>query len=444
MKFKILFCFLFSLLLRAQDGFVLQNADKTVIKFKLINNLIFIPMTVNGVELNFLLDSGISETLLFSLENKEIDFKNVEKITFKGLGESVSVEALKSINNEVRIGKDFVDKSHTVFIVLDEDFNISQDIGIPVNGIIGYYFFKNHPVEINYIKKTITVYKDSSKFPKRIRKYSEFPMTVEQNKPYMLADVEMKHEKQSSKLLLDLGNTDAVWLFPVLIKDFVYNRPNIDDFLGRGFSGDIFGKRSRINSLFIGKFQLNKPIAAMPDEYSIQHLNIVKDRKGSIGSEILRRFSVVFDYPENKIYFRSNKYLDDPFLIDGSGLEIKQDGLLWEKEQVRVETAKTINPQTNEISVFNSNDNFQYKFTLKPVFKVAGTRKDSPAQKAGILKGDELISIDGKTANKLTLNKIQNILKTDASRKINIEIKRDEIPKKLELFLEDPIPYIEE
>jgi hypothetical protein len=39
-------------------------------------------------------------------------------------------------------------------------------------------------------------------------------MSVELNKPYMYADVEMKHEKQSSKLLLDLGNTDSVWLFP--------------------------------------------------------------------------------------------------------------------------------------------------------------------------------------------------------------------------------------
>jgi hypothetical protein len=39
-------------------------------------------MNVNGVELNFMLDSGISETLLFSLEDKNVDFRNVEKITF--------------------------------------------------------------------------------------------------------------------------------------------------------------------------------------------------------------------------------------------------------------------------------------------------------------------------------------------------------------------------
>ncbi len=443
MKIKLFLCLFWSFWINAQEGFVLENTDKTVIKFKLINNLIFIPMNVNGVELTFMLDSGIAETLLFSLENKEVDFKNIEKITFKGLGETVSVEALKSIKNNIRIGENFVDKSHTVFIVLDEDFNVSQDIGVPVNGIIGYYFFKNHPIEINYLKKTITVYKDSSKFPKRVKRYLEFPMSIEMNKPYMFADVEMKHEKQSSKLLLDLGNTDSVWLFPTLIKDFIYNRPNIDDFLGRGFSGDIFGKRSRINSLSIGNFKLNKPIASMPDEFSIQHLKLVKDRKGSIGSEIFRRFAIIFDYSGNKIYFKANQHLDDPFLIDGSGLEIKQDGLIWEKEQVQVKTSK-INPSTNEINVINNNpDSFQYKFTLKPVFIVSGTRKDSPAQKAGILKNDELITIDNKPSKEMTMSKIHAILKTDVSKKVKLEIKRNGLPMKIDFTLEDPIPYIE-
>lgn len=444
MKFLFIFSLIFGVWTNAQDGFVLDNADKTVIKFKLINNLIFIPMTVNGVELNFLLDSGVAETLLFSLENKDVDFKNIEKITFKGLGETVSIEALKSIKNDVVIGKNFTDKSHTIYLVLDEGFNISQDIGVPVNGIIGYYFFKNHPIEINYIKKTITVYKDKSKFPKKVSRYADFPMTVEFNKPYMFADVELKHNAQSSKLLLDLGNTDSVWLFPALIKDFIYNRPNIDDFLGRGFSGDIYGKRSRINSLSIGNFKLNKPIASMPDEFSIQHLKLVKDRKGSIGSEILRRFTVIFDYQDQRIYFKSNRYLDDPFLIDGSGLEIKQDGLLWEKEQVQVQTAKT-SRSTSEINVINNSpDSFQYKFTLKPIFLVSGTRKDSPAQKSGIFKNDQLITIDNKQTKEMTLNNIHKILKTDVSKKINLEIKRNGVPMKFEFTLEDPIPYIEE
>ncbi|MGS0748290.1 hypothetical protein [Halpernia sp. GG3] len=117
----------------------------------------------------------------------------------------------------------------------------------------------------------------------------------------------MTSDAKPSKLLLDLGNSDAIWLFPNLIKDFVYNRPNIQDYLGRGFNGDIFGKRSRIKELSIGDFNLEKPLIAMPDEYSIQHLTLVKERKGSVGNDVLRRFTVILDYPNKKIYLKKNR-----------------------------------------------------------------------------------------------------------------------------------------
>lgn len=133
-----------------------------------------------------------------------------------------------------------------------------------------------------------------------------------------------------------------------------------------------------------------------------------------------------------------------PFLIDGSGLEIKQDGLIWEQEEVQIKTAK-VNTASNEVNfVDNKPDKFQLKFALKPNFIVSGTRKDSPAQKAGILKNDKLITIDHKKAKELSLNKIHEILKTDVSRRIKLEIERNGIPMKFEFTLEDPIPYIEE
>ena len=57
---------------RAQEGFqFLANQTQVEIPFQLINNLIFVPITVNGIELNFLLDTGVEETLLFSLDDKK-------------------------------------------------------------------------------------------------------------------------------------------------------------------------------------------------------------------------------------------------------------------------------------------------------------------------------------------------------------------------------------
>ena len=85
----------------SQEGFQLETDKKKVtIPFQLINNLIFIPINVNGVELNFLLDTGVEETILLSLEDKEsLELKNVEKIKLRGLGSEEAIEGLKSKNN---------------------------------------------------------------------------------------------------------------------------------------------------------------------------------------------------------------------------------------------------------------------------------------------------------------------------------------------------------
>ena len=425
----------------SQTGFQINNGQKkTTLSFKLINNLIFIPVFINGVECTFLLDSGVNETILFSLENKDINFNDVEKIKFNGLGENLDIHGLKSVNNVVTIGKNFEDPQHTIFIIQDESINFSSHIGIPVNGIMGYQFFRNHPIEINYINKKITIYHELCKVGKKLSRFEEFPVSIELNKPYINAKVEMTNQPEDSKLLIDLGNSDAVWLFPALIKDFVYNRPNIDDYLGRGFNGDIFGKRSRIHAIYLGNFKFEKPLTAMPDEFSIQHLKIVKDRKGSIGSDILRRFTVLFSYEDQKVYLKRNKHYHDPFLFNKSGLDIKHDGLSWEQDLVKIETKKKAD---NAIEVFNNTEKLQYKFVLKPQYSVAGCRKNSPCDEAGIKKEDQIISINDKKVSDMNLQKINDIFKGEEDQLIKMTLKREAKTLQFQFQLKDPIPYQE-
>ena len=147
MKILSFLFLIFSLSINAQDGFqILEDKKKVNIPFRQINNLVFLDLKVNNVDLTFLLDTGVSETLLFSLENKEVVFENVEKIRFAGLGGSNYIEGIKSTQNKVEVNKTLVDFSHEIYIILDEDFNFSSHVGIPVNGIIGYHFFKNNPL----------------------------------------------------------------------------------------------------------------------------------------------------------------------------------------------------------------------------------------------------------------------------------------------------------
>lgn len=439
MKFRLfLLGLLLSIFVSAQNTFELINTKKAIIPFRFINNLIFIPINVNGADLTFLLDTGVSETILFSLENKEVKLSNIEKVKFSGLGGSLSIDGLKSERNIGKIGDAIVNTSMSLYIIIDEEFNISPHVGIPVNGVIGYHFFKDHPIYIDYTSKKITVYENIALLEKKIRRFEEFPITIEKNKPYLHADVEMTNEKKDSKLLIDLGNSDAIWLFPALIKNFVYNRPNIDDFLGRGFNGDIYGKRSRIHNFYLGNFKFEKPLTAMPDEFSIQHVNLVENRKGSIGSEIMRRFTVVFDYPNQKLYLKKNRNFDDPFHFNMSGLDFRQDGLEWQQDRINIETQKSTKV-VNEVY----KEAFRYKFSLKPIFSIAGVRKDSPAYEAGLKKDDKVLSINGERTADMTLEKIMELMKSSEGRNITMIIQRKNEELTFRFMLEDPIPYQE-
>lgn len=409
----------------AQEGFRFEkDINKISVPFKLINNLVFVPIKVNGVELNFLLDTGVEETILFSLEEKkEVHYFNTEKIFLRGLGSQVAVEGLKSTNNVLEFGS-MKYRNHMFYIVLDPDFNLSSHIGIPVNGIIGFQFFRNNLVEINYKKKRIVVYKDNDKNRKKTeKKYSAIPITIEKSKPYLKSKVVMDNNEIPAKLLIDIGNSDAVWLFQNRSERIKVPSKNFNDFLGRGFSGDVEGKRARIQKFEMSEFEFNNPVVAFPDSSSIKNVTMVADRMGSVGGEIMRRFDVIFDYQNRKMYLKKNNEYNSPFGYNKSGVEIQHKGLQWVQETVRLETV----PLSKNI--FDSEDDkkkdFKYKFLLKPIYEISNVRKNSPAAKAGLQKGDIIILINKSPAYKHSLQEINTLFKSEEEKWITLEVERE-------------------
>lgn len=411
----------------AQQGFRFEkDVKKITVPFKLINNLVFVPIKVNGVELNFLLDTGVAETILFSLEDKkEVRFFNAEKILLRGLGGQEAVEGLKSTNNILEFSS-MKYRNHMLYIILDPDFNLSSHVGIPVNGIIGYHFFRNNLIEVNYKKRKVIVYEDNKLNRKKIeKKYKKIPITIEKSKPYMLSNVVQDDKKIPIKLLIDIGNSDAIWLFQDRSELIKVPAKNFEDFLGRGFSGDVKGKRAVIKKFEMGDFEFNNPVVAFPDSISVKNVNMVPDRKGSVGGEIMKRFALVFDYKNNQLYLKKNSDYTAPFSYNKSGVEIQQNGLQWVQETVRMETVP-LSSKFNEsdgIRVF-TND-FKYKFQLKPIYEIAHVRQNSPAANAGLLKGDVLIRINNNPINKLSLQEINALFKEEEENWITLEIERD-------------------
>ncbi len=421
------FLFFYVLPVLGQEGFLFEkDVDKVVIPFKFINNLIFIPIKVNGVELNFLMDSGVEETILFSMEDKkEVSFFNVEKITLRGLGSEESIEGLKSRNNTLEVNG-LKSTNHLLYIVLDQSFNLSYHIGIPVNGIIGYNFLKSNLVEINYERRKITVHRDNPKTRNKIEKrYQHVPITIERAKPYVTGSVVINSSIIPVKLLIDVGNSDAVWLFQNESKKIDVPEKNFEDYLGKGFSGDVLGKRALIEKFTMSKFEFKNPIIAFPDTISIRHVTMVTNRSGSVGSEILKRFSVIFDYPNKKMFLKKNRSFYAPFSYNKSGIELQHYGLQWVQETVHLETIPII--KSDDLSFKNSENgnNFKYKFELKPVYIIVNVRKNSAAALIGLQKGDVLVSINKIPAYKYSLGKINSLLKSEEEKWITIEVDRD-------------------
>ena len=397
---------------------------KLSFRFQLINNLVFIPINVNGVELIFLLDTGVEETILLSLEDKEkVDFYNVQKIKLRGLGSDEPIEGLKSTNNQLTING-LTDKNHELYIVLDQSFNFSNHVGIPINGIIGYHFFKNNLVEIDYDRKKVIVYRDTEKLRKKIsRKYTPIPITIERSKPYTIAQMAIGKQTFPAKLLLDLGNSDALWIFEDRAKGIKLPEKNFQDYLGKGFSGDIHGNRARIAQLKMESFEFDQPITAFPDSASIKSVSMVKDRVGSIGGEIFRRFSVVFDYTNSKMFAKKSSHYDSKFDYNMSGIDIQNDGMQLVQESQPLDA--TLIGNTFDSNGQKVQDSFKYKFVLKPVYTISNVRKNSSADLCGLQKGDLIISINNSYGYRFSLQAINDLLKSEEGKWIYIEVDRN-------------------
>lgn len=427
MKKIFLFFFLlgFAIPILSQEGFEFVKTKSSSIKVpvKIINNLVFIPVKVNGIELLFLLDTGVEETILLGFDDaNEINLNQVQKVNIRGLGRNEAVEGLKSSGNLLTINK-MQSKNHLVYLILDSSFNLSSYVGIPVHGILGSAAFKNFLVEIDYSKKVVFFYKLDSKFQAKIEKsYTKVPLSIENQKPYVNSVVKTNGFEVLVKLLIDTGNSDAVWLFDKLSKNIQVSEKHFHDYLGQGLSGSVEGKRGRIAEFSIADFSFKSPIVAFPDSISIKNISLQSGRLGSLGGEILRRFSVVFDYTNGFLFLKKNKFYSSSFYYNKSGIEIWYTGAQLVQQMV-VTTNNSIVIQDDGTK--SDSNNSKYKLELKPVYEIGYIRENSSAAKCGLQAGDILVAIDGKLTHNYSLQEINSLLWSEDEIWLELRVLRE-------------------
>ena len=257
------FLFLIPSLLTAQehldttvdgDGqlyFSQPGQNRLSLPFRLVNNLIILPVQINGSDtLFFILDTGLKNSIICELSTGEtLNLKSARDIQLMGLGSGGSMDAIQTSGNIIEIGS--LTGENQDFVVLTENvLQLSRKLGTRVHGILSLQAFQAFVIEINYDKKLITFYSPGT--APRYKESTSLPMDLNQGKPYIdLSITSLDGISYPVRLLLDTGASNSLWIDIETIPGFKLPDDSRKCCLGCGISGDVEGHISRMSEIHI-------------------------------------------------------------------------------------------------------------------------------------------------------------------------------------------------
>jgi len=380
---------------------LLDHKSRVDIPFEIHNGLILIKLKMNGINLNFLYDTGAENTILFKREIAVVlGMKSSRRV--KLIGSSLNNFIYGYIVHNVYFQFQSNVSRYENIIVLEENiFDLQQVLGLHVDGLIGGSFFRNTGVKIDYKKQIITIY-HPAKNKMNLDDYSEIPVQFHDHKPYIQAYIE-KYDgtSQNIRLLIDTGSSIPLILHANVDSSLIAPDHLTKGHIGVGISGALIGTVGIVKKIGFSEFSFDEVITSLQDFEYITPEEASKTRHGIIGNDMLNRFTVYIDYSRNQIFLKPGKKYNKSFSYDKSGLIISAVGL-----------------------DFN-------QYFIQAVVPA------SPAEKAGLLAGDEILSVNSVSTSFLSLNQIQRTLKRKEGTTIRIKISRKGKKQTFFVVLED-------
>ena len=311
----------------------------------------------------FVLDSGASGCV--------IDAALAQQLGLKVEGEKQGTGAGKGTVT-VRFAKNVTYTMAGIAVPVDSSYVIDLSgqpalQGREVGGILGYDFFVRYVVDIDYAARVMTLWDPAAYNYRGAGKL--IPFTMVKKTPHVRVRIGVGGQPAIEReLLVDSGSGDAVD-DDVLAK----SARRIEVVGGVGLGQEFRTTLARADFLQIGDFRLAEPFGATGGV-------------ALIGTEVLRRFRVTFDYSRRQMALEPNVHYGEPFVLDASGLDLR-----WA-------------PGFTE-------------------FVVHDVARDSPATRAGIEAKDAVVAINGQPASSFTIEQVTTML-TEAGQSYRLTIRR--------------------
>jgi len=414
MRKSLLFIlFFYSVITSAQQlGFSLaDDATKVQIPIEIHSNLVIVPVILNNqMPLKFIVDTGVRTTILSEkVISDALNLKYSKMYSMNAPGIKRSINAY--VTNNVSIDIPGVNGRGLTMLVLENDYlELQHSLGVPIHGILGYEFFSRFVIKIDYVDKimTLTIPKNF----KPSRRFTKLPIIVDDTKPYVNAAIKLNDTTTiDAELLIDTGASHSLFLDERSDKKIAVPNKYILSTIGRGLGGVITGKTGRIKSLKVGKYTMEDVITNFPDantyKITTDTLHGKDNRKiyrnGSLGGDVLSRFQVIFDFPEEKIYLKPNRSFRRKSFNNMAGIIVRAE-----------------NKDLNE-------------------FEIVEVRKNSAAFQADVHEGDKIIFVNNLSTEKMNLTQLNNFFTSKPGRKVTLKLKRGEVLVEKQFRLVDEI-----
>lgn len=380
-----------------------KTFTKVELPFDYVNGFIVLEVTFNHIfPLRFILDTGAEHTILTKREYADLMGIPFER-EFRIIGSDMSQDLKAHLIRDIHLQTGKLALPNQSMVVMEEDyFRFEEYTGVNVHGIIGANIFRHFVMKIDYQRELITLTKPIDfEAPKG---YEKIPLEVYKNKPYIFSQIEMPDgEIVDLKLLLDTGASLTLILHNGTDESIQPPPGVIPGNIGKGLGGFLEGFVGRSRSLNLGPFGLNNIITNYQELNPEMDTSYLNSRNGIVGNLALRRFTVIIDYFRGELYLKPNRYYDEEFKYDRSGMQV-------------IATGKRLS-----------------SYLVSTLLHV------SPAGESGLQLGDEILKINGISTNLMGLNGISRKLSQKAGKKIKLKILRDGKRMKIRFVLRDLI-----